>query len=96
MDPNNFGIQREALKAWVELCSAQDNNPSYPCSNNPFFYMDYDNWDEEDSVALQQDDADALCFGCPIIKQCYEFAVANGEQHGVWGGVLFGVDDKLF
>jgi hypothetical protein len=96
MDPNNFGIQRTALPAWVELCAAQDDNPSYPCSSNPFFYMDYDNWDEDKAIVLQQEDADALCYGCPIIKQCYEFAIANSEQHGVWGGVLFGVEDKLF
>ena len=95
MDPNNLGIERSATKAWIELSAAQDENPSYPCSNNPYYYMDYDS-DEEASTIITVDDAEALCYGCPIIKQCYDFAVANNEQHGIWGGILFGAEDKLF
>jgi hypothetical protein len=27
------------------------------------------------------------CLRCPYIAECYDRAVANGEQYGVWGGV---------
>lgn len=102
-DPIYFGIKPEAKEEWLRLQEAQDREQFYPCRNNPYFYMDYDGFglEREDGqpggrVPLTQEDADALCAGCPLIKQCYDFAVANDEQFGVWGGILFGVDDKLF
>lgn len=30
-------------------------------------------------------EAIAICLGCPAIKACLEYAIANKEQ-GVWGG----------
>lgn len=30
--------------------------------------------------------AKAVCAGCPVIERCLQFALDNGEQHGVWGG----------
>ena len=30
-----------------------------------------------------------VCHGCPVQVACYAAAVANGEQHGIWGGVDF-------
>lgn len=34
--------------------------------------------------------AKTICRQCPVSLQCYELACANGERHGVWGGVTFG------
>ena len=31
----------------------------------------------------------AICHACPVQTGCYAAAVANGERHGVWGGVDF-------
>lgn len=28
-----------------------------------------------------------VCFGCPVRLRCHEYAVANGETWGVWGGM---------
>jgi len=30
--------------------------------------------------------AKALCHSCPIINECFEFAVETDQRHGVWGG----------
>lgn len=30
-------------------------------------------------------EAIAICLGCPAVKSCLEYAIANKEQ-GVWGG----------
>lgn len=32
------------------------------------------------------DEAKAVCQGCDIREQCLEFALANGENFGIWGG----------
>jgi WhiB family redox-sensing transcriptional regulator len=31
--------------------------------------------------------AKAICRGCPVRKQCLEFALAARLDHGVWGGL---------
>jgi WhiB family redox-sensing transcriptional regulator len=31
----------------------------------------------------------AVCAGCPVLAQCYAWAVDNGERWGIWGGVNF-------
>ncbi len=102
---NYYGVSKDSMPKWLALQKAQEENPYYPCLNNPYFYVDYDGSgvevEKEDGVVynrlLSEDDIEALCYGCPIIKQCYDFAVANDEKHGVWGGIDFGhKDDALF
>lgn len=29
-----------------------------------------------------------VCRGCAVRDKCYEFAVLNNEQHGIWAGTL--------
>ncbi len=36
---------------------------------------------------LQADRAKAICARCPVRQQCLEFAIDNGEQHGIFGGM---------
>lgn len=28
----------------------------------------------------------SICARCPVRKACLEYALANGERHGIWGG----------
>lgn len=79
----NAGIDRKAITAWTKLSEAQDEHESYPCKNNPYFFMDYE--DAEDVIS--DDYAEELCHGCPLLKLCYDFAVANNESYGIWGGI---------
>lgn len=32
-------------------------------------------------------DARDLCAACPLRQECLEFALANKEEYGVWGGL---------
>lgn len=104
-EPVYFGIKKKAIQAWIKLSEAQDKYIDYPCKNNSYFYMDYDGrgFEDEDGhgnlAYLTEDQAEELCADCPLLKQCYDFAVANEETHGVWGGINFGAasnEDKLF
>lgn len=40
-------------------------------------------------AARKKKQAIEFCDSCPVKRQCYDTAVANYEQHGVWGGVDF-------
>lgn len=54
-----------------------------PCTiAGPEKYSDY-------PEKVSADEAEELCHGCPLLKQCYDYAVANDEKHGIWGGINF-------
>ncbi len=64
-------------------------------------YTGYGVFDDENGKGIYRqltvDECEELCYGCPLLKDCYDFAVANGEEYGVWGGVNFNVNaDELF
>ena len=83
----NAGIHREAISAWIRLSEAQEEVASYNCKDNPYFYTDYSDHNEE--VVITGEDAESLCYQCPLIKLCYEFATINKEEYGIWGGINF-------
>ncbi len=32
-------------------------------------------------------EAKEVCRGCVVLQDCLEFAIANGEKFGIWGGM---------
>ena len=30
--------------------------------------------------------AKTICAGCQVRRECLEFAISNGQVHGIWGG----------
>lgn len=99
--PVYVGMTPKAFQAYQLLLKAIDEDPIYPCLNNPYFYTDYDGLGLETEnhsgrVSISDDDAEALCYGCPLIKQCYDYAVAADMDDGIWGGINFATQDKLF
>lgn len=45
--------------------------------------------DVETFYSLEESDvryALSLCGECPVRRRCYEYAVAQGEMFGIWGG----------
>lgn len=82
---SSIGIKKEAITSWVKLSEAQEEVGSYNCKDNPYFYVDY--WDDNEEHILTDEEAEELCYKCPLLKLCYEFAIANKEEYGVWGGI---------
>ncbi|MEV0580762.1 MULTISPECIES: WhiB family transcriptional regulator [unclassified Streptomyces] len=41
---------------------------------------------------VQTEDAKAVCRGCPVREQCLRWALENGQDAGVWGGL--GEDER--
>ncbi|MFI1702003.1 WhiB family transcriptional regulator [Streptomyces bobili] len=35
----------------------------------------------------QVQQAKRICSGCPVTKECADYAITNGEYYGVWGGM---------
>ncbi|MFF1923275.1 WhiB family transcriptional regulator [Streptomyces sp. NPDC058221] len=36
---------------------------------------------------VQAEDAKAVCRGCPVREACLHWALENGQDSGVWGGL---------
>jgi hypothetical protein len=41
-------------------------------------------WNTRRAVSIEQ--AEALCEGCHVYELCREYAIANNEPQGIWGG----------
>lgn len=85
-EPEYYGIGRKAIRQWAALSEAMQDEPWYPCLNNPYYYTDYEGHNLE---PLTVDDCESLCADCPLLKLCYDFAVASEQEHGIWGGISF-------
>lgn len=89
MTSNAFGIRLEAVTAWFSLHHAlqamEDDGRRPVCQSNP------DAWSSNATVAVRRDAAEA-CGHCPARAACLNYAIANGEPQGVFGGHDFTTD----
>lgn len=56
------------------LCRDEDPELFFPVGNSG-------------PALLQIEQAKAVCARCPVREQCLEFALATGQDAGVWGGL---------
>lgn len=56
------------------LCRDEDPELFFPVGNSG-------------PALLQIEEAKAVCMRCPVREQCLEFALASGQDAGVWGGL---------
>jgi len=56
-----------------------------PCEDYPDFMFPEDIEDlEQRQVAIRL--AKALCRSCPIIEECFTYALETAQPYGIWGG----------
>lgn len=74
-------IPEDVRGLWYNLqATLKDTKPN--CDEKPYYYVD-------NPVGIDDDTAEQMCYGCPLLKQCYDFAVASDVNWGVWGGINF-------
>ena len=49
--------------------------------------LDPDRFFPERGDPFTASNAQAVCAACPVAEQCLEFAIANDETVGIWGGL---------
>lgn len=74
-------ISESAMSHWNAL---QDGLREHqvPCAGTPSAWAD-------NSILYSAEDAESMCHGCPLLKQCYDYAVADNVNAGIWGGCHF-------
>jgi WhiB family redox-sensing transcriptional regulator len=75
----------EAFREYETLATAIKNAPDIPAcmqTDPEVFFPDGNNdgWNETRK-------AKAMCQSCPVIFECAIYALAAGENYGVWGGL---------
>ena len=71
--PNCVNGKRPAVADWRTLAACRGLDPAL------FF--------AERGDTLTVRNARAVCATCPVAAECLEFAIANGETEGMWGGL---------
>jgi WhiB family redox-sensing transcriptional regulator len=59
---------------WAAACRPADPELFFPLS-------------ESGKAREQIAEAKAVCAGCPVRRQCLEFALRTRQAHGIWGGL---------
>jgi hypothetical protein len=83
-------ISVNAQREWNEL-QYELEGVTTPCMiAGPDKYVD-------NPQGISEEEAREMCSKCPLVFECYEFAVANDEKWGIWGGVNFTeIEETLF
>jgi hypothetical protein len=76
---------RQITTRYIELLSAIQKNGGVACERYPelFFPEDLPSSELRDAATKA---AKALCKACPIMSECFDYALETGQKHGVWGG----------
>jgi WhiB family transcriptional regulator, redox-sensing transcriptional regulator len=61
---------------WRERAACRDEDPEL------FFPLS-----DQGPGARQADEAKAVCARCPVRERCLEYALDNGLDHGIFGGL---------
>jgi len=82
LDESSLWKSRDAKEKWRKLVDEQYKLDSTKCQIYSEPFVDYPD-------VISPDEAEELCYKCPLLKICYDYAVANDEKWGIWGGVNF-------
>lgn len=69
------------LTTWVDQGS---------CAHHPTPHL----WDDSAAEPAEQHQARQLCWGCPVLQECFDYALAHETPHdgqgtGIWAGLTY-------
>lgn len=83
-------LNSRARQKWEALNEAIDAAPTVvPCQNTDpelWFGDSNQNGYTGNERGFNYTDARKLCGKCPVAQQCLDYALANREEFGMWGG----------
>ena len=86
--PESMVIVDKAQESWYNLQEGLVGK-STPCATGDARFIDT-------PENVDADTAEQMCHQCPLLKQCYEFAVASNQEWGVWGGINFTTEEMKY
>lgn len=82
--PEYLELTQEANVKWIDLQKSlkEYTMNDVPCMQDAYYHIEH-------PENVDQDKAEELCAGCPLLKKCYDFAVVSNQEWGIWGGINF-------
>jgi WhiB family transcriptional regulator, redox-sensing transcriptional regulator len=56
-------------------------------AEDPMLFFGPNRFEPKRERLAREAEAKAVCAGCPSLRACREYALAQGELYGVWGGL---------
>lgn len=79
------GLRHFASHNYFQLLRSIRNAKGVPCEAMPSVFFPEDIPDK-DRRAVATSLAKALCHRCPIMNECFAYALESNQRHGIWGG----------
>ena len=79
------GFRHFANHRYFQLLRKIHEANGVPCETMPSVYFPEDVADLERRLVATRL-AKALCQRCPIIEDCFTYALETNQRHGIWGG----------
>lgn len=87
MEPDCAGNGMLVRPNWLDRALCVNRDPEW------FYPLAKDHHSREYQQQVRR--AAAVCAMCTVMDECFRYAQASGEQHGVWGGVDFGTNTTV-
>lgn len=78
-------VPEAALDSWAALQDGLKENISN-CVDKPELWADK-------SIEVSVDQAEEMCYACPVFQLCHDYAVAAQVNAGIWAGLHYDEDD---
>jgi len=69
------------------LASIQANGKKVPCEWKPEYWFPEDIADPAKRAEATKE-AVRGCKSCPVMNECFDYALESNQKHGIWGGSL--------
>jgi WhiB family redox-sensing transcriptional regulator len=79
-----MGISRHFDGGYWKLLRLIQQAGGAPCEDSPDLFFPDDFTDPAVRAAASKT-AKALCRSCPVVTDCFEYAVSSNQRHGIWG-----------
>ncbi|NBU23917.1 MAG: WhiB family transcriptional regulator [Actinobacteria bacterium] len=76
---------RQFTTSYIKLLQSIHAVGGVPCEKYPQLFYPEDFPDPEHR-AIATRTAKKVCQQCPIIEQCFEYALETNQEFGIWGG----------
>lgn len=71
--------------AYIKLLTSIHAVGGVPCESVPdLFYPE--EIPDPDLRYISTRTAKVICQHCPIVEECFTYAITTNQQHGIWGG----------
>ena len=85
---NGHSVSDEEPFSWIPDAPWMNDAKCRGMSSELFFGKEYEGRQRHrpSLTSIEVRRAKAICAICPVMQECFDFAIENEEEYGIWGG----------